>query len=123
MIYLASPYSDDDEDVRAERFFAACEAAAAIAASGIRVFSPIAHSVPLVTYGAPDSGLYWQPVDDAIMRGACSAVVVLCLDGWEMSLGVSHEVALAYGLGLPILYADADNVVTAAREAMLAAGG
>lgn len=117
MIYLASPYSDEDEDVRAERFFAACEAAGAIAAAGVPVFSPIAHSVPLVTFGAPDSGEYWQPIDDAILR-TCRAVVVLCLPGWERSAGVAHEIALAYGLGLPTHYATAETVVFAAKAAL-----
>lgn len=118
MIYLASPYTHADPDVQTARFFAACEAAAQIAAAGFAVFSPIAHSVPLCTYGAPDSADYWQGLDDAIMRGACDCVVVLCLDGWTLSRGVSHEVALAYGLGLPVVHADPEDVVDAAGRAV-----
>ena len=43
---------------------------------------------------------------------------MLCLDGWTLSRGVSHEVALAYGLGLPVVHADPEDVVDAAGRAV-----
>jgi hypothetical protein len=63
MIYLASPYSHPDAEVRERRFDAACRAAAALICQGKTIFSPIAHSHAICRYGVPLDWRFWQRHD------------------------------------------------------------
>jgi nucleoside 2-deoxyribosyltransferase len=103
MIYLASPYSHTDPAVRADRYRAACRATAALLKAGRVVFSPIVHSHPLVEFGLPTAWSFWERIDRAHLE-RCDEVVVLTLDGWHASVGVSAEVAIARALGKPVRY-------------------
>lgn len=103
MIYLASPYSHPDPAVREERYRAACHAAAALLLAGQPVFSPIAHSHPLVDYGLPADWSFWQRYDRELLA-RCDEVVVLMLAGWRESVGVREEIRIARELGKPVRY-------------------
>ena len=106
MIYLASPYSHPDPNVREERFQAVCKFAAAMMAQGEFILSPIAHTHPIALAGAlPTEWVYWERFDTELMQ-ACSKVVVLKLDGWETSVGIHNEINLALRLGKPVEYAE-----------------
>lgn len=100
LVYLASPYSHDDPSVREDRFQAACRAAAHLMRAGLRVFSPIAHTHPiLLASDLPTGWEFWEAYDEAVLR-ACRALVVLKLDGWKDSTGVRGEVRIARRLNL-----------------------
>jgi len=101
--YLASPYSHPDLAVREERYRAACRAAAALLLAGQPIFSPIAHSHPLVAYGLPADWSFWQRYDRE-MLARCDEVVVLMLVGWRESVGVREEIRIARELGKPVRY-------------------
>ena len=103
MIYLASPYSHPEEEVRQRRFDAACRAAATLIRQGRTVFSPIAHSVAICRYGVPLDWRFWQRHDRCYLE-ACDEVVVLMLDGWGESVGVQAEIAIARDLGKPVTF-------------------
>ena len=103
MIYLASPYSHSEPNVRAARYEMACQATAAIIREGQPVFSPIVHSHPLVRFGLPTDWEFWQRCDRQYMRG-CREVVVLTLAGWRESRGVQAEIDLAIDMDLPVSY-------------------
>ncbi len=103
MIYLASPYSHPDPAVREQRFHAACRAAVSLLLAGQPVFSPIAHSHPLVDHGLPGDWSFWQRYDRE-MLARCDEVVVLALDGWETRVGVREEIGLARELGKLVRY-------------------
>ncbi|MCP4786572.1 MAG: DUF1937 family protein [Fuerstiella sp.] len=47
MIYLASPYSHSDANIREKRFRDVCRTAARLMRNGDVVFSPIAHGHPI----------------------------------------------------------------------------
>jgi nucleoside 2-deoxyribosyltransferase len=103
MIYLASPYTHSDVQVREWRFREACRAAAGLLRAGITVFSPIAHSHPIAAFGMPTSWDFWSQVDrDYLSR--CDALAVLTLPGWRESVGVQAEIGLAGQLGLPVVF-------------------
>jgi hypothetical protein len=103
MIYLASPYSHPEVEVRKQRFRDACRAAAQLLASGLTVFSPIVHGHPLVDQGLPTDWPFWERFDrDHLVR--CDEVVVLMLDGWRESVGVAGEIRIAGELGKPVRY-------------------
>jgi hypothetical protein len=105
LIYLASPYSHPDPAMRELRYKQACEVAALLMRDGHLVYSPIAHSHPLTAYGLPANWDYWRRLDEEMIR-RCDALAVLRLPGWEQSVGVQAELALARELGLKIGFVD-----------------
>jgi hypothetical protein len=105
VIYLASPYSHPDPQVREARFEAACRATADLIRAGEAVFSPIVHGHPLVRYGLPIDWSFWQRFDEEHLQ-KCDVVLVLQADGWRESEGVKAELALASAFGKRIDYLD-----------------
>ena len=103
MIYLASPYSHPDPAIREERFRGACQAAAAFLRTGRAIFSPIAHSHPLVEFGLPTDWEFWKRCNTEHLE-RCDEVVVLTLDGWQASVGVQAEIRIAQELGKPVSF-------------------
>lgn len=102
LIYLASPYSHQDADVREGRFYAVCEAAAILMRDGHLVYSPIAATHPIATrHEMPLDWAYWQKLDERILS-SCDCIVVLTIDGWDISVGVTAEVQIAERLKLPL---------------------
>lgn len=110
LIYLASPYSHPDADVRERRFQAVCKAAGELMQLGYVVFSPIAHSHSIAALcDMPKDWAFWERQDTAIL-GRCSAMIVLKLDGWEQSIGIKAEVEFAQKRGIPVAWFDLDEV-------------
>lgn len=100
LIYLASPYSHDDEKVRHERYEKALEAVVEILHKGLFVYSPIVHN----HYVAESKDLgrefkYWMAFDFT-MLSRCSDFYILQIDGWEKSVGVLEEYKFARDLKL-----------------------
>jgi nucleoside 2-deoxyribosyltransferase len=103
-IYLASPYSHADQEVREHRYHAACRKAAQYASKGIAVFAPIVHSHPLVPYMKAEDCMnfdLWMKLDLPILKDA-DELHILCIEGWRASKGVTREVEYATQLGIPV---------------------
>jgi len=103
MIYVACPYSHPDPTVREARFRAACRAVVEMLRTGYVVFAPIVHCHPLVEYGLPTEWSFWERVDRTYLE-RCNELVVLMLEGWEESVGVKAEIAIARELGMPVRF-------------------
>jgi hypothetical protein len=106
LTYLASPYSHKDTNIRIRRSVSACKMAAKLMSEGRIVFSPIAHSHPIGAWLPPDvrhSHEFWMEQDLAILTH-CTELVVLKLEGWEKSEGVTTEIEFAKRKGIPITY-------------------
>ena len=103
MIYLASPYSHSDANIRQQRFEAVCRMAAELMRRGEFVFSPIAHSHPIAAFGLPTHWEFWETIDREHLA-RCDEVVVLTLDGWRESEGVQAEIRIAAELGKRVRY-------------------
>ena len=103
MIYLASPYSHPDPQVREARFNVACRATAELVLAGRAVFSPVVHGHPLVRFGLPTDWAYWRRFDTEHLK-RCDEVLVLQIDGWRESVGVRAEIELARASGKRISY-------------------
>jgi len=112
IIYLASPYSHPDERIRHARYRMVCEKAAELMRKGFLVFSPIAHSHPLVEFGVPGDWSYWEYYDSEMIR-RCDRLVVLMLDGWDSSTGIAAEIVIARDHGLQIDYLEFDGELKA----------
>jgi Domain of unknown function (DUF1937) len=103
-VYIASPYSHPDKAVRQKRY----DAVASYVANGLLqrrvLYSPIVHHHYLATvYNMPNDWGFWRYVDGNMLCAAASMEVV-CLDGWDTSIGVQAEIGIAMGRGLPIKF-------------------
>ena len=104
LAYLASPYSHIDPEIRHFRYQYTVVAVAHLLHEGIFVYSPILHNHPVACFNGSGRGMgFWMPFDFAIL-GRCSKLVVLTLDGWADSEGVTIERHRALKLGIPIEY-------------------
>lgn len=108
LIYLASPYSHDEETIRDLRFLLVCKAAATLMRRGQLVFSPIAHTHPIAAHGLPGHWKFWERYDRK-MIALCDRLVVLTLPGWEKSTGVQAEIRIAQELGKDVSYLDQED--------------
>lgn len=103
-IYLASPYTSPDPQIRKTRYEAACAAAAQIMAKGDLVFSPIAHSHVLPEYcDLPVDFDFWQNWCLSFLRHWATHFVILEIPGWDKSKGIMKEHELAVLLDLDIV--------------------
>ena len=103
LVYLASPYSHENELLREHRFVIACRVAANLMKAGLNIFSPIAHSHPIAQFGLPQDLDFWMK-QDRLLLDACDAMIVLKLKDWKESKGVAKERWIMVEAGKPILY-------------------
>lgn len=104
LIYLASPYSSRSPEVQVMRYLKARTVNARMMREGRLVYSPIAHCHAMHEYdNLPGDWQFWAKFDRAMIT-ACDELVVLMLDGWRESIGVTAEIAIAVELGKPVSY-------------------
>jgi hypothetical protein len=90
-VYLASPYSHNDQNVRYQRYVQATEAVLEIARAQVCVYSPIVHwHAAAVEQGLPYDAEFWRSQNEPIIYSS-SELWVLCLDGWRQSKGIKME--------------------------------
>ena len=115
-VYLGSPYS---------KYYAGHDAAAAdvsIVAGrlmhlGLVVYAPIAHGHFISAHAElPQTWEFWkkqcQPMIDA-----ASSLVVATMEGWQDSVGLTHEIACFLAARKPVIYVDPDVEFEMARAA------
>ena len=104
LVYLACPYSDKKASVRLSRFNSVNKIAAQLMLQGMHIFSPISHTHPIAEAGGLPKGWdFWEGYDRAILA-TCAKMIVLQLDGWDISKGVQAEITIATELEIPIEY-------------------
>lgn len=106
-IYLASPYSHPNPQVRRQRYLQTAKFCATIAEEGnVFLFSPIVHWHDIVaSFDLPETADYWIRYNRCMQRAAYK-LWVLQLDGWRESIGVQKEIELAETLEQPVEYHD-----------------
>ncbi len=68
--------------------------------AGLFIYSPISHSHPIALAGGLPLGWdFWEKYDRAILE-SCWKIIVVQVDGWDKSSGVSEEIKIAKELGL-----------------------
>lgn len=101
-VYLASPYSGDEELNYSE----AERAAAYFIYLGYSIFSPIVHCHEMCRrHQLPTSHDFWLSYDHRFLDVA-TELWILCIPGWSKSIGIADEVKYASqkGLEIPIRY-------------------
>jgi hypothetical protein len=105
MIYLACPYTHSSPVTRKAQYHRANRATVwLIQQRDEQVFSPISHGHGI--HQASDCSIphdYWMALDLNILS-YCTKVVVLCVYGWDESLGVDLEITHAKKLNIPVHY-------------------
>lgn len=116
LIYLAVPYTHADPAVEDYRYRTVTKVATELMKKGRVVFSPITQAVPLKQAGElPTKWEYWKTFDTVFLE-RCDRLMVLTLDGWKESVGVTEEIQIATRLGLPIEYIDLNTFYSQTPE-------
>ena len=109
LTYLAVPYSHSDPAIRQKRFEIVNKVSADLMSAGHLIFSPISHTHPIALAGElPVHWEFWKNFDIAYLE-VSKKLIVLMLDGWKESKGVTGEVEIAVDLGIPIEYLEYEN--------------
>lgn len=106
--YMASPYTAYPEGIE-EAFHLACAVAGAFIQRGMIVFSPIAHSHPLVELGGVENTHEVWMEQDLHILAKCDALLAIKAPGWENSKGMKMEIEEAGRLGIPVIYYDLEE--------------
>lgn len=100
--YLASPYSHPDKEVRHFRYELTEEALAWLLEQKLWTYSPIVHCHNMARRLAmPTDAAFWQDYNHTMMRSA-QEILVLKIDGWDVSVGVTEELQYANNNGLAV---------------------
>lgn len=106
-VFVASPYSHPDAEVRTKRYEAACRAAIVFTEFDVPVYVPIAMTG---RFEAPDIPYQRWLEHSTRMLAHSAAVVVLTLDGWEESKGIQTELEIARLRNLPVEMVSLDGL-------------
>ena len=108
MIYVASPYTDESEEVMQQRY----DQTTKFCSETIRyepnsfIFSSICYWHPIASiYGLPRSSDYWLSWNVAMLK-ISESMWILMLEGYEKSKGVRIEKAVADALNIDVFWKD-----------------
>lgn len=106
MIYVAAPYNHKQPEIIAYRIEQVERVLATLNSQGKMAFSPLLmHHCQNKGVNLPSSFEFWNEFCTFLLKG-CSEMIVLCLEGWEDSEGVSAEIKFCSQNGIPISFQD-----------------
>lgn len=109
MVYLASPYSHEDEEVREARYEAACKACLRLFLEGYAVFSPIVHWHNITkTYRLKTDHKTFEEYNKEILQRA-DEVVFFVIPGFVKSKGIAAELAWASSCQKPMRFYELED--------------
>lgn len=116
LTYVAGPYTTkvgtpvEQAAVRAARFQLLTIAAVMLTdAKRWNCFSPITHSHSMHELGLGGDWEFWKKIDTEYIQ-ASERLVIVTLDGWEQSTGVTAETKIANELSVPIFHMTAPEL-------------
>jgi len=100
--YLAIPYSDPDPEVMDYRAEISDIVCADLMNQGRVIFAPISSCHHIAKkYTLPRDWEFWKNIDEQFVK-ASKTLLVVALDGWENSTGVTAERKIAEDAGIPV---------------------
>jgi hypothetical protein len=103
-VYLGSPYSHPDEQVREARYLEAERAMVQMLKDGTHTYSPIVMThAAAMRHSLPQESSWWR-LNNYAFLGMASELRVLMIEGWHSSVGLADEINMAGLLGIPISY-------------------
>ncbi len=110
LYYLASPYSHPDPKIKKLRAELVTESAVDLLRHNVFVFAPISYNEPWEKYNLPGDWQFWEHFDKTFVSRCDGGIIVLMLDGWDKSVGVTAEIEFAKSIGLPVYYATPEQI-------------
>lgn len=118
LVYVAAPYSAKNEDGGEDlitvhnRMRDVCLCMNKLMRRGIKPISPLTMHL-LRTYDPklPGDWAYWGAYSE-LMLNNCDVMIVLMIDGWKESVGVTAEIELAKATDKPIIYIEVSELLT-----------
>lgn len=109
LIYIGSPYSHPDDEIRHNNFKIVSEFAAQLCSEGYVAFSPITYGHTLLDFKEMSSSWeFWQTFCLSFLVHA-DELIVYQMPGWENSKGLSDEISFARDHGIKITYVKYNN--------------
>lgn len=106
IVYLASPYTHPDPNIREENFKKVSTLAADMNSRGIVTISPITYGHTLLNFKEmPHDWLFWKNFCLSFLQH-CEEIVVYKMPGWDKSNGIAEELAYANEKGIKISYVE-----------------
>ncbi len=102
-VYVACPYTDELPSVMQWRYEQVTIFSVYLLLRDVLPFSPISTTHHLVKFGMGVFFDAWERFDLSWMEWA-DELWVLCLPGWELSVGVAREIEFAESAGMTIRY-------------------
>lgn len=106
LIYLASPYSHENAQMRSHRAGVASQCAADFMDNTNTVYCPVAHGHCIVNFSPRAANFthdFWMRHCRCMLM-SCDMLYVLPLEGWRESKGMEEEIALAKRIEIPIAF-------------------
>ena len=104
IIYLASPYSHPNDEIREQRFKEIAKISAELNSQGIIAFSPIVYGHTLLDYKEmPTDWGFWQTFCLSFLQHS-DELHVYKMDGWEKSSGIAEEIKFAEQNNIPVKF-------------------
>ena len=104
IIYLASPYSHPNDEIREQRFKDIAKISAELNSQGIIAFSPIVYGHTLLDFKEmPTDWKFWQTFCLSFLQHS-DELHVYKMDGWEMSSGIAEEIKFAEQNNIPVKF-------------------
>jgi len=104
LIYIGSPYSHPDKDVRQERFELVSKFAADLVSEGYIAISPITYGHTLLYFkDMPTDFEFWNMFCIGLLK-KCDYLYVLEIDGHKESKGLQEEIKFAKENNIIIKY-------------------
>lgn len=94
--YLATPYSHPNNAIKELRYLEAIVATKWLLKQRIWAYSPIVHCHHIAqSYSLPTDFAFWRDYNFAMLERS-SRLLILVIDGWKESRGVTDEAKFAY---------------------------
>lgn len=104
IIFVSSPYTHNDPDVRENNFSLVSQYVAELNSKSIVALSPITYGHTLLNFKTmPTDWEFWKEFCITFLE-KCEEMHVYKIPGWDKSRGVKEEIAIAEELGIKITY-------------------
>jgi hypothetical protein len=110
LVYLACPYSNDDQEITKFNVRIFCEIDALLISQGHFTISPVLKHFIIQGRNIPGTWDYWKEYSYELLS-KCTIIYVICLPGWETSAGVKAEIEYCQKRGMPIVYLNPDDYI------------
>ena len=103
MIFLSAPYSSPFPEIRQKRLALFCEADRQLMERGVHSISPLLKTWVAEGTDQSTTWAYWKNYAEKLIVMS-KEVIVLMVDGWDISEGVRDEVEYAISHNIPVSF-------------------